>query len=79
MNTVLKHSYPLSLVVLVRGEGAGWCAPPKVVQPKCESLGKTSHGGSHEKAKDRRGSGAVTLWGKTSLGHAPTNGVNGTK
>ncbi len=31
-----------------------WSAPRKLVHPKWESLGRISHGGTHEKAKDRR-------------------------
>ena len=38
---------------------AEWSAPRKLVQPKWESLGRLSHGGIHEKAKDRRRSGAI--------------------
>ena len=36
-----------------------WSAPQKLVQPKWKSPGRLTHGGTHEKAKDRRGSGAV--------------------
>src|SRR5208337_4405277 len=39
--------------------GVKWSAPQKLVQPKWESPGRLTHGGTHEKAKDRRGSGAV--------------------
>ncbi len=38
---------------------SGWAAPQKLVQPKWESLGRISHGGTHEKAKDRRPGGRV--------------------
>ena len=44
---------------LTRLEGFTWSAPQKLVQPKWESPGRLTHGGTHEKAKDRRGSGAV--------------------
>ena len=37
-----------------------WSAPQNLVPSKWESLGKLSHGGTHEKATDRRRSGAIT-------------------
>src|SRR5271157_3774967 len=42
----------------------GWSAPQKLVQPKWESPGRLTHGGTQEKAKDRRGSGAVAARGR---------------
>src|SRR5262245_40259028 len=36
----------------------GWPAPQNLVQAKWESSGRLSHGGTHEQAKDRPGSGA---------------------
>ncbi len=44
---------------------AGWVVvcSQNLVQLKWESLGKLSHGGTHEKAKDRQGSDTlVTLY-----------------
>ena len=38
---------------LTRLEGFTWSAPQKLVHPKWESPGRLSHGGTHEKAKDR--------------------------
>ncbi len=37
----------------------GWGAPQKLVQPKWESPGKVSPGGTHEKAKERRRGRAI--------------------
>jgi hypothetical protein len=45
-----------------------WSAPQKLVQPKWESPGRLTHGGTHEKAKDRRGSGAVAARGRPRSG-----------
>ena len=45
-----------------------WSAPPKLVQPKWKSPGRLTHGGTHEKAKDRRGSGAVAARGRPRSG-----------
>ena len=45
-----------------------WSAPPKLVQPKWKSPGRLTHGGTHEKAKDRRGSGAVAAQGRPRSG-----------
>ena len=38
---------------------ACWPAPQKLVQPKWESPGRLSHGGTHEQAKDRPGGRAT--------------------
>ena len=37
-----------------------WAAPRKLVQPKWESPGRVSPGGTHEKAKERRRGRAIT-------------------
>jgi hypothetical protein len=46
----------------VHGDGyeaaSRWSAPQKLVHLKWESLGRLCPGGTHEKAKDRRRSGA---------------------
>ena len=37
-----------------------WSAPRKLVQPKWESLGRVTPGGTHEQAKERRRGRAIT-------------------
>jgi hypothetical protein len=43
-----------------QGHNGAWPAPRKLVQPKWESLGKVTPGGTHEKAKERRRGRAIT-------------------
>ena len=40
--------------------GLSWAAPKKLVQPKWESPGRVSLGGTHEKAKEHRRGRAIT-------------------